>query len=69
MPAVLLRLARKDVRACPADPLALGRRPEWVLAFGFADALDLDEAGTFFDGFVRMARPDRGADPIVLVGR
>ncbi len=66
VPAVLFRLARNDVFALPADPVALGLRPDRVRAFGFADTFDFEDAGTFFDGFVAMARPDRGAEPFAL---
>jgi hypothetical protein len=67
VPAVLFRLAPNDVLALPADPVALGLRPDRVRAFGFGDTFVLDDAGTFFDGFVVTARPDRGPVPFALV--
>jgi hypothetical protein len=41
--------------------------PERVWAVGLADAFVDDDAGTFLDGFMAMARLDRGADPFALV--
>jgi hypothetical protein len=67
VPAVLFRLALNDVLAFPADPVALGLRPERVRALGLADVFVVDDAGTFFDGLMAMTRPDRGADPFALV--
>ena len=67
VPAVRFRLVFTDEFAAPPDALALGVRPERVHVFGLADAFDLDEAGTFFDGLMLAATPDRGAEPFALV--
>jgi hypothetical protein len=67
VPAVRFRFVFTDELPLPPDALALDFRPERVPALGFADAFVLDDAGTFFDGFMVMAMPDRGAEPFALV--
>jgi hypothetical protein len=67
VPVVLFRLVCTDVLAVPADVVALGLLPERVPAFGFVDVFVFAVTGTFFDRFMVMLRPDRGADPFAFV--
>jgi hypothetical protein len=67
VPAILFRLAFTEVLALPADPVAACLRLDRVRALGLGYVFVFDDTGMFFDGFVAMARPDRGADPFALV--
>ena len=63
----LVRLVCTELLAFPADAAACGLRLERVPAFGFARAFVFAAAGTFFDGLMATATPDRGAEPFALV--
>ncbi len=65
--AVRFRLTFTVERALPPDAVVLGFLPEWVRAFGLADAFVLVAAGTFLDGLMVTVRPDRGAEPLAPV--
>jgi hypothetical protein len=67
VPADLFRRAFTDVLAVPADAAVFGLRLERVPALGFACAFVFADAGTFFDGRMVTARPERGAEPFALV--
>jgi hypothetical protein len=60
VPAVRFRFTLSDDEALPPDAADLGLRPERVRAFGLAEALAADDAGTVFERFIVTDTPDRG---------
>jgi hypothetical protein len=67
VPVVLFRLVCTDVLALPVDVVAFGLLPERVPAFGFVDVFVFALTGMFFDRFMVMLRPDRGAELFAFV--